>query len=777
MAYGQPGSGKIYTMVGNLQRSDYKGIIPRTFEYLFNKIKSIEVRDNSIKFNIKFAYIEIYMEKIYDLLNTNKNVEIREDSEKRFYIEHCTWRKVENIKGCHKVFEEGEKKRKNRNSHALLIIDVEKKIFTEENRKYRMVRGLLNLVDLAGNEEDNINKNDEGIRLEKKFIKKSLSALEACIKNLGSNESDIPYSNSNLTLYLKESLSGNAKTSLIVTISPSMDDADETYNSLIFGNMEMKGKNYPKINKMPDFQNVDSNQNKELHKLKKENDRLKQECEEADNIIIEKEQKIEKLTKELIKIKDMKEQLEKNIEKLIMENDNLKTNSQINIKKQIIDLLKKQNINVNEINNQSINSLIYTLLEKIGKLQKLYQDKIKDKENNNAIFQIMNYKNHQLNKKYTDTQYELKTMEDKTENLENRLFYLNQNNEELKRQNNELEQKIEELKKNKIIYENEISTIISDKKIKDINLYTSESKLNRVINKASSNQILLNKSINLFLNNLYIYNIFKKNFKKMEIILENDIPSIIQNTYESTMNKAKMRINVIKADLENVDYIKSNYTYQSNEFEDNINKLNELIEQNKNNMIENFIFINKLFNIIINQCEKNDKKVKIINCINTSKNSKMSFYEKNEEKIKGNLIEIISNSLDKFKSIFYINDNRDLERDLQYLEQNAYNLNIFDFFQKVGKIFEAIISKSADFRKQKDLEIENLNDKIVYFLKQIEIYKQNINDRIGNSKNDNEKNALNKILILKEEEIIKLNKKIDELSKNIDSQYIINKSD
>ena len=166
----------------------------------------------------------------------------------------------------------------------------------------------------------------------------------------------------------------------------------------------------------------------------------------------------------------------------------------------------------------------------------------------------------------------------------------------------------------------------------------------------------------------------------MEIIIENDIPLIIANTFEFTMNKAKNQIDIIQDKLENVNDIKNHNTYNNNELEENINKLNEIIEQNKNNMIENFNFVNKLFNIIINLCEKNDKKIKEINNINASKNSKILFYEKNEEKIKGNLIEIISNNLDKFKSMFYFNDIRDLEEELQYLEKNSFNINILDFF-------------------------------------------------------------------------------------------------
>ena len=105
-------------------------------------------------------------------------------------------------------------------------------------------------------------------------------------------------------------------------------------------------------------------------------------------------------------------------------------------------------------------------------------------------------------------------MTDKKDQLKNSLLSLNQNYEELKKQNDELKKNFEEFKKNnemcKTNYENKISTVISDNKIKIINSYASEAKLNRVLNKISSNQILLIKSINSFLNSIYIYLNFKK---------------------------------------------------------------------------------------------------------------------------------------------------------------------------------------------------------------------------------------------------------------------------
>ena len=67
--YGQTGSGKTYTLVKDFEDNNLKGIIPRTFEYLFNRIKFIENEEQNLKMDINIAYIQIYLETIQDLLN------------------------------------------------------------------------------------------------------------------------------------------------------------------------------------------------------------------------------------------------------------------------------------------------------------------------------------------------------------------------------------------------------------------------------------------------------------------------------------------------------------------------------------------------------------------------------------------------------------------------------------------------------------------------------------------------------------------------------------
>lgn len=66
-AYGQTGSGKSYTMMGS---SDSPGIIPRLCTSLFDKIRTES--NESTSFKVEVSYMEIYNEKVRDLLDPKK---------------------------------------------------------------------------------------------------------------------------------------------------------------------------------------------------------------------------------------------------------------------------------------------------------------------------------------------------------------------------------------------------------------------------------------------------------------------------------------------------------------------------------------------------------------------------------------------------------------------------------------------------------------------------------------------------------------------------------
>lgn len=77
-AYGQTGSGKSYSMMGT---PDEKGLIPRLCDGLFDKIEAISNADEDTSFKVEVSYMEIYNEKVHDLLaprGTKHNLRVRE---------------------------------------------------------------------------------------------------------------------------------------------------------------------------------------------------------------------------------------------------------------------------------------------------------------------------------------------------------------------------------------------------------------------------------------------------------------------------------------------------------------------------------------------------------------------------------------------------------------------------------------------------------------------------------------------------------------------------
>ncbi|KAJ3636348.1 hypothetical protein Zmor_008647 [Zophobas morio] len=117
-------------------------------------------------------------------------------------------------------------------SHSVLLITVSQKDAEQGSTKV----GRLSLVDLAGSEK--VSKSEaQGLSLEEvKAINKSLSTLGLVIYHLTDDKSvHVPYRDSKLTRILQESLGGNARTTILITCSPSIDNACETSSSLRFG--------------------------------------------------------------------------------------------------------------------------------------------------------------------------------------------------------------------------------------------------------------------------------------------------------------------------------------------------------------------------------------------------------------------------------------------------------------------------------------------------------------------------------------------------------------
>lgn len=72
----------------NIEDLEMQGIVPRMVRTVFNRI---ETASENIEFTVKLSMIEIYMERIRDLLDTSKdNLKIHEEKTKGVYIADVT---------------------------------------------------------------------------------------------------------------------------------------------------------------------------------------------------------------------------------------------------------------------------------------------------------------------------------------------------------------------------------------------------------------------------------------------------------------------------------------------------------------------------------------------------------------------------------------------------------------------------------------------------------------------------------------------------------------
>lgn len=254
-AYGQTGSGKSYTMMGpnnNIDDPVLRGMIPRIVDSIFQMILDSSA---DIEYTVKVSYMEIYMERIRDLLNpTNVNLHIHEDKARGVYVKGLTEEYVSSSEEVYDVMRQGSSFRavastnmnqESSRSHSIFVITVGQKNTISGAQKV----GQLSLVDLAGSEKVGKTGASGQTLEEAKKINKSLSALGMVINSLTDGKSThIPYRDSKLTRILQESLGGNSRTSLIVNCSPSAFNDSETLSSLRFGVRAKNIKNKAKIN-------------------------------------------------------------------------------------------------------------------------------------------------------------------------------------------------------------------------------------------------------------------------------------------------------------------------------------------------------------------------------------------------------------------------------------------------------------------------------------------------------------------------------------------------
>ena len=237
-AYGQTGSGKSYTMVGNAKNP---GLIPLFCQELFAGISEID--DPSRVVTLEVNMFEIYNEKIYDLLQADRNSEVDvKETPVGFFFDGLSLQKVENYKELQEVIELGNTKRTiaatkmndtSSRAHTIYRLTLtQSSVDRNTGEEFDSLTSEINLVDLAGSERVG-QTGASGDRFEEGTkINWSLSNLRNVITALTSKHYHVPYRDSRLTFILKNALGGNSKTAMIATISPAVEYGSQTLSTL-----------------------------------------------------------------------------------------------------------------------------------------------------------------------------------------------------------------------------------------------------------------------------------------------------------------------------------------------------------------------------------------------------------------------------------------------------------------------------------------------------------------------------------------------------------------
>ncbi|KAF2141038.1 uncharacterized protein K452DRAFT_272856 [Aplosporella prunicola CBS 121167] len=281
-AYGQTGTGKTYTMSGDisdvLPLPDSAGIVPRVLHSLFGKLES-----EDSEHSVKCSFLELYNEELRDLLAADDNIKLKmfEDGKKGHQSTIVQGLEESHIKSASKgiqLLRSGSHKRQvaatkcndlSSRSHTVFTITVYMKRTSETGEDF-VSAGKLNLVDLAGSENIQRSGAENKRAAEAGLINKSLLTLGRVINALVEKSSHIPYRESKLTRLLQDSLGGRTKTCIIATLSPAKSNLEETISTLDYAFRAKNIRNKPQINQMVSKKTLFKEFTSEIEKLKME---------------------------------------------------------------------------------------------------------------------------------------------------------------------------------------------------------------------------------------------------------------------------------------------------------------------------------------------------------------------------------------------------------------------------------------------------------------------------------------------------------------------------
>ena len=579
-------------------------------------------------------------------------------------------------------------------SHAIISIYIENTLINEKKVK----KSVFHIIDLAGSERQT-KTGTFGERVkEAGEINKALLTLSIVIKQIINNAKQISYRDSKLTHLLKDSLGGNAKTSIIATISKLESNLRETINTLNFAQNAKKIKNKAIINEelsgkdakflLEKLDNLQKNYNsmvQQCTKLKKELQNQRNSINEKDIMSKSLEIQNEDMNKVMNDILEKEEELKKCQE----ENDALKDKIEKNelafkLKDNDIKIFK---IKLNNLNDEKI-KLTNENAELKDKIKNLEQENIK----NNEIIKLMKEKHKK----------ELLEIENNYKNLQNENTVNDSVLFELKQKLKQYEEKINKMnielnKSKKKIEEKETN-------FKEIN--------NFVIQKENENKLLIT-NINVYKDEI------KSKKKELDELNKNNLEIISKG--KQIMNKYNEAINKNQEDIlkqkEEIKLLNENLFEKNKKIEKIDSVINEM-EKEKNLLKDKYNSAQKSINEYLDTIallhQKNlslEKEIKEISIQKEQLEKKMIF-----------MFEPFSNSSNKRTTINSNNNTNSKE----FLQLKKEYENLKRNYDNLIKNLEP--NKELNLSKIK--KIQDLADKLTLYSKEIEDNKNVINNMI-----------------------------------------------
>ena len=259
------GTGKTFSMQGT---ASSPGVIPLAITDIFSYIRETPSRE----FLLRVSYLEIYNEKIHDLLSMptgggiggnvqQDEIKLREDSKRGVYATPLKEEIVQSPTQLLRVIARGDQARRTAStqfnarssrSHAVVQIVVESRERnpvaggdTGSKRSGLLPGGVrvstLSLIDLAGSEKaaESKERRQEGAHINKSLL--TLGTVIARLSEAGDKDKDgksvekdgkhLPYRDSKLTRLLQGALSGGSLVSILCTIQVGAQGTTATVNS------------------------------------------------------------------------------------------------------------------------------------------------------------------------------------------------------------------------------------------------------------------------------------------------------------------------------------------------------------------------------------------------------------------------------------------------------------------------------------------------------------------------------------------------------------------